>query len=173
MIDSKNRNSLFTKLAAVTLIALAAICVCLVSSNAAPIKTGEQKSGKLNKTNEPVFSSAKYSQDANALSALVVRSDPDDPESRPIIVLVARIQAQVIMPGTAVAQEADVVAYMYLNEKDLITFPSALKVVENSVIDGYPIDVNNNTRGLAQLRRVYRRAVASGANELDLSIEKE
>ena len=173
MVDSQLRNSPFAKLAVAMLIAIAVVCLWLVKTQAAPINAENQKGAKFNKTNEPIFASAKYANDTNALSALVVRSDPNDPKSPPIVVLVARIDAQVVMPGTAVPQEASVVAYMYLEEKDLSSFPSALKVVKRSVIDGYPIDVNNPARGLSQIRRAYRRAFDSGKHELDLSSEKE
>ena len=147
---------------------VAGIAFAAIHSPAAPLSLENQT----NTTKEPIVKTAKYNRTPNALSALVLSTDPSNTDQgKPIVILIGLIDAEVIMPGQSKTVNADVLAYSYLDQADLKELPSAKALFDRSIksaIDGHHLDVINTINGVNQLRRVF--AEAQGIQYSDLQL---
>ena len=110
-----------------------------------------------NKSSQPVTHAAAYVP--GKLWAYILRSEPDNAKSAPIVFLVGELVTQLILPDSSTLTESKAVVFSYVRENDLKVFPWALELVhrEEGIIANR-IDSVTTEMGLQQLKDVYDTA---------------
>lgn len=107
----------------------------------------------LNPSDKPVFKNASYVP--HTLAALAVRSDPEDKNSKPVVIVVGQLVVEAVMPGTNKSSKGQAVAYMYVTERDLKRFPTALEAAKRDQMACEVLDAEDLIMSRLKLKKFY------------------
>jgi len=116
-----------------------------------------------NDTGKPEIQTGIY--DANTVSAFVFPGNTAEETSQPTVLLTARIEIDVLLPGSTKTITTKVSSLMSLGKEDLDEFPAPMKILHSSQ-DILPVKINSidQQQGLDQLRAAYKTAVERQAS---------
>jgi hypothetical protein len=116
-----------------------------------------------NDTGKPEVQTGFY--DVGTVSAFVFPGNTAEETSQPTVLLTARIEIDVLLPGSTEAITTKVSSLMSLGKEDLDEFPAPMKMLYGSQ-DILPVKIDsiNQQQGLDQLRAAYKTAVERQAS---------
>ena len=120
---------------------------------------------RVNTQSEPEITAASYIP--NSVATYTFRTDPNDPKSDPLVVLVGMVQVEMVMPGQNKPHGVLTFGYTYITESDLRKFPTAMNLAEREegIFCG-PIDVKDFDSALKTVRQTYAEAHGLKLDEL-------
>lgn len=129
--------------------------------SAGPISSVNPEENTSTKTR---WKAAKYVP--NTLAVYTIQKNDEVSQSEPVVILIGQVLADVVLPGQDSTKRVRGLAYMNLNQDDLVRFPHALMAVHRDEITCDVIDTANQVQGLDQIRASYAKAFGLEVEEL-------